>query len=169
LILTIVGLLAIVGTAGLIGAYFVFVRKDSPPQPPPAASLSPAPVATATPVQNGTPDQTQALKDELEKLKRQVNEQKNTKNNPPVPSASTTQSAQTIATARVDSPNDGFLALRSEPSTQNGYMLLKIPHGATVSVTSCQSSTAVGSRRGRWCRVNYAGQQGWSFDGFLVY
>ena len=35
-------------------------------------------------------------------------------------------------TARVDSPGDGFLALRAVPDARSGEPLAKIPHGTTV-------------------------------------
>ncbi len=69
---------------------------------------------------------------------------------------------------RVNSPRDGFLALRSQPSVQSGYRIIKIPHGAVLSVYSCTGVTSVGGRRGRWCRTVYANNSGWVFDGFLV-
>jgi hypothetical protein len=163
IILTIVGLLAIVGIAAVGGAYFVFVRKDNP-----AVVSTPLPAATTSPIQNSTPDQTQALKDELEKLKKQVNDQKNKKTDLPA-SNPTPQSTGTV-TARVNSPGDGFLSLRTEPSVKTGVQLVKIPTGAIVQMEDCQRNySTTDTKRGRWCMVTYNGQTGWAFDAFLIY
>jgi len=172
MLLTIIGLLAAVGIAGTTIAYFAFWKKDNSI----TTVSSPTPTTTATPSEN-TNDETQTLKDELEKLKKQVNDQKNTKTNPNLPTLPTTTQptppqptpTKTITTARVNSPGDGFLALRSAPNTKTGVQILQIPHGANVSVIGCQGSTTIGSKRGRWCRVNYAGQSGWAYDAFLIY
>ncbi|CAN5490878.1 hypothetical protein BH23BAC4_BH23BAC4_01230 [soil metagenome] len=71
--------------------------------------------------------------------------------------------------AYVNSPGDGFLALRSEPSVRTGYRVMRIPHEASVEVINCRSSTSsIGSSRGRWCQVSYNGNQGWAFDAYLA-
>jgi hypothetical protein len=69
---------------------------------------------------------------------------------------------------RVNSPRDGFLALRSQPSVNGGYRMVKIPHGTVISVYSCGGLTTVGGRRGRWCRTVYEDNPGWVFDAYLV-
>lgn len=65
--------------------------------------------------------------------------------------------------ARVHTPGDGFLALRSEPSAQEGFRLNKIPHGTSVTLESCAPSNI----RYHWCRTTYQGQSGWVFDRYL--
>jgi hypothetical protein len=71
--------------------------------------------------------------------------------------------------AYVNSPGDGFLALRSEPSVQTGRRVRKIPHEAQVEIVTCRSSASVvGSTRGYWCQVRYNGISGWAFDAFLT-
>ncbi len=81
-----------------------------------------------------------------------------------------TNQNQSVNTARVNSPGDGFLALRSQPDSENGNRITKIPHGASVNVLSCQSpAVKIGSRTGRWCQVTYNGQSGWAFDAWLDY
>lgn len=167
LVFTIIGLLCVIGIGAAALAYFAFIKPDNSI----TGNSSPTPnvKVTATPVVNNSSDDTQALKEKLEKLEKQLNDQKNSKTNPSVPFVPTTPPTQTAVSARVNSPGDGFLALRSAPSAQNGYQILKIPHGATVSVIACQGSKTIGNRTGRWCRVNYAGQEGWSFDAFLIY
>ncbi len=177
LILTIVGLLTIGGICIVALAYFAFTKKDNMP---PVISTPTPPIATLTPTpaaQNlNTPDDTKELKDKLAQLEKQLNDQKNSKGNPSVPVISTKPPissptpAQTTRAARVNSPNDGFLALRSSPGAKDGNQVLQIPHGAIVAVGDCQGYiTTAGRRGGRWCKVYYAGQQGWAFDAFLIY
>ncbi|MBK6749005.1 MAG: SH3 domain-containing protein [Pyrinomonadaceae bacterium] len=130
--------------------------------PPPAAT--PAPQATAAP--QATPDQDNAiLLQKLAELEKKIDDQKKAGKTvaPPVINSRGT-------TAWVNSPGDGFLALRSDPNSNIGYRILQIPHGANVRVLSCQGySQNIGGRTGRWCRVSYGGTTGWAFDGWLVY
>lgn len=130
--------------------------------PPPAAT--PAPQATAVP--QATPDQENALLlQKLSELEKKIDDQKKAGKTvqPPVINSGG-------STAWVNSPGDGFLALRSEPNSNTGYRILQIPHGANVRVHSCQGySQNIGGRSGRWCRISYGGSTGWAFDGWLVY
>jgi hypothetical protein len=168
-ILAAVGLLFIIAIAGITAAYFALIRQDN---------QTVVSQTNSTPVQNNNSNETAELKKELERLKKQVEEQKTAKTNPTTPTTPTftttppttsTPPVKTTVAARVNSPNDGFLALRTAPSVKSGSQILQIPHGATVTVIDCQGYSTIGNRRGRWCRVNYDGQQGWSFDAFLVY
>ncbi len=125
-----------------------------------------APTASQTPASN---DENDKLKDKVEELEKKIADQEKQKNqvsnrqNVPIIKNST-------ASARVNSPNDGFLALRSEPNSETGYRILQIPHGAVVKVTGCQDFRQnIGGRSGRWCRVSYDGYTGWVFDGWLLY
>jgi uncharacterized protein YraI len=74
------------------------------------------------------------------------------------------KAAQSAGTARVDTPGDGFLALRSEPTIRRGKRVLKIPHGTELALGECVT------RRddGRWCRTGYQGRTGWVAEQFLV-
>lgn len=73
-----------------------------------------------------------------------------------------------ISTAVVNSPNDGFLALRTLPNHKTGKRIAKIPHGASISINSCRAKRVkIGKRTGRWCRVSYKGKSGWVFDAWL--
>jgi hypothetical protein len=136
-------------------------------------SAASAPTGEAT----KTPDEEkEELKKKVEELEKKVDSQEKSADQqqvqrtpppvrqpPPVVRGSGTY-------ARVNSPGDGFLAMRSEPSSSYGYRILQIPHGSTISVLGCQNYMEnVGGRTGRWCRVNYAGYTGWAFDGWLVY
>ena len=155
----------ILAVAGLLG--YILLKPSEiavSNQPPPP----PAPTATAAPN-----TETAAIKEELESLKKQIAEQKTpTKTDSgarPFPNQNPT--APVIQTARANSPNDGFLALRSIPDSKNGLLLVKIPHGANLEIIGCQKTAMQmpGKRRGRWCRTNYNGQSGWVFDAFLSY
>lgn len=130
---------------------------------------------SATPSPSATPkDETAALKDELESLKKQIANQKTPPKNDsmmrPFPNDNSS-SAPVIQTARANSPNDGFLALRSIPDAENGTLLAKIPHDTNLEIIGCQKNETQlpGKRRGRWCRTNFNGQSGWVFDAFLSY
>ncbi len=129
--------------------------------------------ATPTPAVTAAPDrETAAIKEELESLKKQIENQKI-----PVKSDSATRpfptqtpSAPSIQTARVNSPNDRFLALRSLPTIKSGERLAEIPHGADVEIIGCQKTIVkIGRQHGRWCRTTYNRQSGWVFDAFLSY
>ena len=68
-----------------------------------------------------------------------------------------------------DSPGDGYLALRSDPSNQSGSRVAQIPHGAAVDVGPCDGpSETIDGQSGRWCRARYDGQSGYVFDAFLA-
>ncbi len=129
---------------------------------------------TPTPTPTATPDnQTAALKEELESLKKQIASQKTpVKNDSAVrPFPNDTPITPVIQTARANSPGDGFLALRSIPDADNGTMIAKIPHGTNLEIIGCQKNITQlpGKRRGRWCRTTFNGLSGWVFDGFLIY
>lgn len=66
-------------------------------------------------------------------------------------------------TVIVNAPGDGFLALRSEPSTSTGVRLLKIPHGTALNLGSCAPNPGGDN----WCMTTYRGQTGWILDRYL--
>ena len=118
----------------------------------------------ATPTQ--TPDDTnERLLEKLAELEKKIDDQQKQAKATPAPPV-----IRTATRAWVNSPGDGFLALRSDPSADVGYRMLQIPHGAEVRVLSCQDrSTRISGRNGRWCRLRYEGTTGWAFDAWLVY
>ncbi|RKT37999.1 SH3 domain-containing protein [Thiocapsa rosea] len=67
-------------------------------------------------------------------------------------------------TAAVNTPGDGFLALRSEPSTKQGVRLGKIPHGTLLELGECVRPSATH----RWCKTTYQGQIGWILDTYVI-
>ena len=155
-------LLLAVGFVVVIG-YFSLKSTETTNSAP-----SPTPTAKITPTPN---DETEELKEKLANLEKQVQDQKNPKNTTPVETFSTPNSTPkpSTTTARANSPRDGFLALRSEPSSEIGYRITQIPHGAIVNITGCQGYSYVGKNRGRWCQASYNGSGGWVFDAFLIF
>lgn len=66
-------------------------------------------------------------------------------------------------TAVVNTPGDGFLALRSEPSTKQGSRLVKIPHGTVLILGECVRPSASQT----WCKTSYAGHAGWVLETYI--
>lgn len=162
-----------------VGA-FIFLRQ--PDNKNTLAAVSPTPDASPTAATNVSPnaatnvspnaapnDETAKLKEEMANLKKQIESQKTPKQNLTV-APPTLQTAPTNGrTARANSSGDGFLALRSEPNSESGYRIAKIPHGAELTVIACPKLSNVGKMAGRWCQVIYNGQSGWAFDGFMKF
>jgi hypothetical protein len=117
--------------------------------------------------------ETDEQKEKIASLERQIQDLKKSPKPSAAPLSSNSPAPPTRsgkATARVKQASDGFLALRSEPSAETGYQILKMPSGATVELEDCrQSYQTIAGRRGRWCMVSYAGETGWAFDGWLDY
>jgi hypothetical protein len=85
----------------------------------------------------------------------------------PFPLSSVNPAADTVVT--VNSPRDGYLALKEEPCTMPCRTLLKIPHNTRLSLGTCKDSFEVADRRrGRWCYTSYGGYSGWVFDAFVT-
>lgn len=88
---------------------------------------------------------------------------------PPPPGAAAAPAAASSSRRYANSPGDGFLALRSDPSVSSGSRLVQIPHGAPVDIGGCDGPSAtIGGRSGRWCRASYDGRSGYVFDAFLA-
>ncbi len=166
-------LLAIVGIGG-VGA-FVYMNKggDKPVavvenKAENKPLLNNTNVSNTTVTTNSTPDETAAMKQKLAELEKKLKEQKGkVPTIPTLPGSPATPKVPTVTTAKVNSPGDGFLALRTGPSSETGERIMEIPHGATVTVQACQA--AAKGKKGKWCKVNYNGNAGWAFDGFLIY
>lgn len=134
-------------------------------QSPTPAPTTPAPTVAPN---SQTDDENSKLRDKIEDLEKKVAEQEKQKTPPTIKNVPVIKNTGNLA--RVNSPNDGFLALRSEPSSDYGDRVLQIPHGSTVKVLGCQGfKVNVAGRTGRWCRISYEGYTGWAFDGWLVY
>jgi hypothetical protein len=131
-----------------------------------AKSPTPSPTISTSTSPTIDPEK-QKLQDELANLQKKLDQQKNA--NVVTPPAAPTPN-KGYQTARVNSPGDGFLALRSEPDADYGDRIAKIPHGATVEINNCErSKVTIGGRTGRWCQITYNGQTGYVFDAWLIY
>ncbi len=130
------------------------------------ANASMTPAATPTAANRETDE----LREQIANLEKRLNEQKNA-NRVAIntPGTQPDQPAPTRTTATVNSPGDGFLALRNMPSSTLGDRIIAVPHGSRVTITGCLASTRVGNRSGRWCRASFGGYTGWVFDAWLVY
>lgn len=167
----ILGLLLLLLVIGGLAA-FVFLRPTSDQKAITANAASPTPDASATITTAESNDETARLREEMAKLQKQIQQQKNPPkiNNGSINNGATNSSpSQTSKTARANSPRDGFLALRSEPDSETGIQIIKIPHGATITILGCPKPSNVGKINGRWCQVIYNGQSGWAFDAFITY
>jgi Bacterial SH3 domain len=163
-------LLVIIGIGG-VGA-FVYMKSgeikpvavvENKADNKPISNM-PTAANTATP----TPDEIAALKQKQAELEKQLKDQKGkVPTVPTLPNSPAAPKVPTVTTAKVNSPGDGFLALRTGPSAETGERIMEIPHGATVTVLACQA--AAKGKKGKWCKVNYNGNAGWAFDGFLIY
>jgi hypothetical protein len=152
-------LVLVIVALGGFAAFVYFSDKQ-------AANTVAAP--TPTPVNSSTPDrETAKLREDLANLQRQIDQQKNAR---PAANTRTVPSSTGTATVTADSPGDGFLALRSEPNSETGARLAKIPHGTAFTIGSCLDyKITQRGNRGRWCTANYSGQTGWVFDAFVKY
>ncbi|CAN5630387.1 hypothetical protein BH10ACI3_BH10ACI3_18840 [soil metagenome] len=157
----ILGILALiaVGVAGFV--YYNMSRGDAP-----AANANKE--VKPTPAPSATKEDNDELRDQIANLEKLLKEQKSSgqPSNSPIkmPDAS-----KMTSTARANSPSDGFLALRSLPSSDVGARITKIPHGATVSIGICGPVVTPVKRSGRWCQASYGGYTGWVFDAYLIY
>ncbi len=90
---------------------------------------------------------------------------------PPPPSPPPNSAQQTdYPVVTVNSPRDGYLALKSEPCVAPcGSTLIKIPHRTRLALGTCKDYFEVADRRrGRWCYTSYGGYTGWVFDAFVT-
>ena len=156
----------VVGAVGIIGAVLYFNGGGSGSNQNPKNS-SPSPTTTPTVDQDK-----ERLQDQIANMQKQLDEQKNANRGSKPPGFPTpdNQSNPGVVTARVNSPADGFLALRTAPSADYGDRVAKIPHGSVVTIENCERERVkIGSRTGRWCMVAWSGYDGWVFDAWLDY
>lgn len=148
--------------AGVAGALFYFNFNTDNSN---IAAASPTPKPTATPTQTVDPEK-ERLQKELANLQKKLEDDAKAETNKTPPWSGDND----MPTATVNSPTDGFLALRSEPNSETGERLAQIPHGTVVELQNCEKQKIkIGSRTGRWCMVTYRGQTGWVFDAWLTY
>lgn len=156
------GILAI-AAFGLLGAIYFYGTGDKEKD---VALKNPSP----TPAVTATPDkEKEKIRGEIANIQKRLEEKKKTDlNSEPFPD-DLDQSGSSV-TATVNSPNDGFLALRNIPDADRGIRIAKIPHGSKVGLNNCEKTrVSIAGRTGRWCQVEYNGQTGWVFDAWLDY
>lgn len=161
LAIVILGLLVVLG-AGVLGAVLYFYSGSKV-----IVSETPTPVETPQPLPTSSPvDDKKKLEDEIAKLKKQLEDSTNSNIDVTIDDDFSGFGKK----ATVNSPKDGFLALRSLPSTDFGDRIAKIPHGATISIVMCSDqSVTIGGRTGHWCMATYENKTGWVFDVWLDY
>jgi len=158
------GFLLILG-AGVLGGIFYFytgskqsediARQPTPPnQPSPAASPWSSPSGSPS----DSNDDEKKLEEEIAKLLKQIGDASN--------SSSDDSDVPDIGRkATVNSPKDGFLALRNLPSSDIGQRIAKIPHGEKLSILTCApQAVTIGGKSGHWCMTTYDKKSGWVFD-----
>jgi hypothetical protein len=167
------GALTLLLVGGGAAAWFIMNMNQAPvanvnsegKETPLAAIASPS--ISPTP---GAPDETAKLKQRIAELEKQSKQPSGRDSVPIIPGqpgpANTAPKMEGVM-AKANSPADGFLALRTGPSSETGERIMEIPHGATLRVLSCLKPAP--GKKGRWCRVDYNGNNGWAFDGFMVY
>jgi hypothetical protein len=157
--LVVVGLLFLVVAGAGTAAFFYFggasmlVNDDPPPTPKPR------------PAQPDKKDPNKQLQEEIANLQKQIEEQKTGQNDYNVELPIDLLDPRP---ATVNSPNDGFLALRSLPNSEIGTRLAKIPHGETITIGMCIDAGKAGGKKGNWCMARYEDKTGWVFDAFLI-
>ncbi len=153
-----------IGAFGLLGAMYFYGTGGKEKE---VVLNSPSP----TPAVSHTPDkEKERLRDEIANIQKRLEEQKKTNvNTSPFPDNDDDERVSSI-TATVNSPGDGFLALRNIPDADRGVRIAKIPHGSEVELNNCEKTqVSISGRTGRWCRVEYNGLTGWVFDAWLDY
>lgn len=165
-ILAAIIVLGFVGVVVVAFAGFLLYYSTAREEP---ASVTKTP--TPSPAVSPTPDSDkQKLEDELANLQKKIEEQTKSTNSDTQPFPVPDVDDNSIPKARVNSPNDGFLALRNVPSVEHGELIMKIPHGDSVDVIYCdETQLTISGRKGKWCLVTYGNNAGFVFDAFLVY
>ena len=153
--------------AVVIVAALVFYFNSNRPEVSSATNTTNR-TANVTPSPSATKDDKDELREQIANLEKRLNAQKTNNQPANIPLTLPNQPAAT-STARVNSPGDGFLALRTFPSSDAGSRILQIPHGAVLTVGGCLNSMRISRKTGRWCRASYNGYSGWVFDAFLVF
>ena len=159
-IIALMGLLVIFAAGG-IGALFYFGTRNN------SSNTNKNLVVNTSP----TPDlEKQRLQDELANIQKRLDDQQKNTNRGNLPSPSPVPSTPGVVTARVNSPKDGFLALRDQPDADSGERLVKIPHGSVVTIENCErNKIVIDNRSGHWCFVRWNNYEGYVFDAWLIY
>ncbi len=72
---------------------------------------------------------------------------------------------QSVAQVNVD---NNLLNMRSQPNLQ-GNIIFRIPNQAMVTIIEYDTDQVyIDGSKGRWCKVNYAGNIGWVWGNYLL-
>lgn len=161
-----VGVVGVMAVAGVIVLGVLFYIGSAETEPEYTGFPTPTPAVSSS----GPAADEERIKQELEKLEQKLAEmEKPPVSADPFPDALENELGSPT-TATVNSPNDGFLALRSLPSTDLGDRLAAIPHGASVEVIACDPNYhTLSGRKGRWCLLMWEQSVGWAFDAWLSF
>ncbi|HJS51890.1 MAG TPA: hypothetical protein VJ781_08325 [Pyrinomonadaceae bacterium] len=169
-IVAVAGIVVIAG-AGLLGVLYYTGSRGSNT----VDSRSPTPVPSFSPADSpyeialDPNDENQKLEDKIKELQKKIEEASKTGSDTEIP-WDPDDLPNVGRKGKVNSPGDGFLALRNLPSTEIGSLIAKIPHGTTISVLLCsEQSVTIDSRTGHWCMVTYNNKTGWVFDAWLEF
>jgi hypothetical protein len=158
ILLGVIAFLAVAGSFVVVAA-LIYINKNTVRQAPAAPASPPAAARDSTP----DPEK-ERLQRELADAQKKLDEQKNS----PDSVDKIFEGLFDSGSAKVNSPGDGFLALRVLPDPKTGEPLAKIPHGTTIKLGFCQDeSSKVSGRSGHWCMTSYEGKAGWVFDAWL--
>lgn len=160
-LIVVVGLGILAALVVVAGGLIYFNSKTEMATLTPANSKA---IATPTPGK----DENEELREQIANLAKKLDEQKKLSNQANVPLKLPNRSTTTTS-ATVNSPGDGFLALRSLPNSEAGERITKIPHGARIAIGACGPVITPVKRSGRWCQATYNGLEGWVFDAYLTY
>ena len=156
-------LLIIAGLAGTVG-YFLYRQKSLQEK------------GTVSSGSNSTDKEVERLKKRVDELGNRIPADETVDEDSTTPEITPTPDPEDDKTEyddevirRVNSPNDGFLALRDRPDARSGSRIAKIPHGDIVVVERClEEEVTIGQRTGHWCRTRWEGLSGWVFDAWLI-
>ena len=162
--------IVVVAAVGLLGVFYYVGTRDTTVDsktPTPVPSLSPA--TSPYEIVLNPNDESDKLEDKIKELQRKLEEAANSNSDTDIP-WDPDDLPNVGRTANVNSPNDGFLALRNLPSAEIGTLVAKIPHGTRINVLLCsEQSVSVGGRTGHWCMVSHNNKTGWVFDVWLEF
>ena len=163
--------IVVVAAAGLLGVFYYLGTRDTTTvdskTPTPVPSLSPA--TSPYEIVLNPNDENGKLEDKIRELQKKLEEAANSNSDTEIP-WDADDLPNVGRTAKVNSPKDGFLALRNLPSHDIGDRIAKIPHGETINVLLCsEQSVTIAGRTGHWCMVSHNNQTGWVFDVWLEF
>lgn len=153
-----IGLAAVAG-----GIYLASLDKNPRERKAPSGPIEPPPPPPPTRSEKKPASE---LEKRIAELEDELDEAK-AGSIPNIPSLDALKGMEDSAVATVNSPKDGYLALRSLPGTEQGERIAKIPNGETVVIYGCTAESTVDGKPGKWCRAIYNAKFGWVFDAWL--